>query len=116
MTITEASEKFGIAPEKLHDYEVQGFFDCRKKPDGTIDYCKELLDYVGIINLLLEAGASADTLRSFLLRLMQNGISTEEKLKFLRCQRLRLLDTIHAKQELLDQLDFIIFKETKESD
>ena len=113
MTIGEASERFGIAPQKLKYYEEQGLFDCHKNADGTIDYCEELLDYVGIINILMEAGAAPDTLRDFMQRLMRSGISKEEKLLFLRRQRDNLLEAIHTKQKSLDQLDFVIHEATK---
>lgn len=34
----------------------------------------------------------------------------EEKVKILRMYRLQLLDEIHEKQQLLDGLDYIIYK------
>lgn len=109
MTIEQASERFGIPLGRLQLYEKQGLFDCHKQPDGSIDYNDELIDYIGIINVLTEAGAEEDTLRSFMMRLMQSTISKDEKLCFLREQRKKLLEHIHSQQRSLDQLDYIIF-------
>lgn len=113
MTIEQASEHFGVPLEKLRLYEAQGLFDCHKRPDGGIDYGDELMDYIGIINVLMEAGAEVNTLRSFMQRLMQSTITKEEKIRYLRRQRQNLLEDIHSKQRSLDQLDYIIFDANK---
>ena len=63
MTIEQASRRFGVPLPKLQLYEKQGLFDCHKLPDGSIDYDDELMDYIGIINVLMDAGAEVDTLR-----------------------------------------------------
>lgn len=113
MTKEQASERFGVPLVKLQLYEQQGLFDCHRQPDGSIDYTDELMDYVGIINILTDAGAQADTLRDFMQRLMESTITKEEKLRYLRRQRQRLLDEIHSKQKSLDQLDYIIYDTNK---
>lgn len=115
MTTEQASERFGVPLGKLQLYEKQGLFDCHKQPDGSIDYDDELMDYIGIINVLTDAGAETDTLRTFMQRLMQSTITKEEKLRYLRRQRQKLLDHIHAQQKSLDQLDYIIFDVNKPS-
>lgn len=113
MTIEQASRNFGVPLLKLQLYEKQGLFDCHKLPDGSIDYDDELMDYIGIINVLTDAGAEADTLRSFMNRLMQSTITKDEKLRYLQEQRKKLLETIHSKQKSLDQLDYLIFDVNK---
>lgn len=40
--------------------------------------------------------------------------SIEEKVKLLKLHRCRLLDEIHRKQQLLDQIDYMIIKIKKE--
>ena len=113
MTKEQASKRFGVSLAKLQTYEKQGLFDCHKQPDGSIDYTEELMDYVGIINILMDAGAEADALRDFMRQLMESTITKEEKLRYLRRQRQRLLADIHSKQKSLDQLDYIIFDTNK---
>lgn len=75
MTIEQASEQFGVPLDKLHFYEDQGLFDCHKQLDGSIEYTDDLMDYIGIINVLMDAGAEVDALRSFMQRLMQSSIT-----------------------------------------
>ena len=116
MTIEQASEQFGVPLDKLHFYEDQGLFDCHKQLDGSIEYTDDLMDYIGIINVLMDAGAEVDALRSFMQRLMKRSITKEEKLRYLRSQRQKLLESIHSKQRSLDQLDYIIFDVNKTSD
>lgn len=116
MTIEEASEHFGISIDKLHLYENQGLFDCHKGANGYVEYTDDLIDYIGIIDVLTDAGAEIETLRSFMRGLMQSSITKEEKLRYLRAQRQKLLNTIHLKQRSLDQLDYIIFDINKTSD
>ena len=116
MTIEQASDYFGVPIEKLQTYENQGLFDCNRQLDGTIDYSEELMEYVGIINILTDAGAEADALRGFMRQLMESTITKEEKLRYLRSQRQKLLESIHIKQKSLDQLDFIIHNVNKTSD
>lgn len=113
MTKEQASKRFGVPLAKLQTYEKQGLFDCHKQPDGSIDYTEELMDYVGIINILMDAGAEVDALRDFMQQLMESTITKEEKLRYLRRQRQKLLADIHSKQKSLDQLDYIIFDTNK---
>ena len=115
MTKEQASKRFGVSLAKLQMYETQGLFDCHKQPDGSIDYTEELMDYVGILNILMDAGAEVDALRDFMRQLMESTITKEEKLQYLRRQRQKLLADIHSKQKSLDQLDYIIFDANKTS-
>ena len=54
-----------------------------------------------------------DTPRKCMLKPMQSAVTNEEKLRYLRKQRKRLLEDIHSKQKFLDQLDYLIFTEEK---
>ena len=116
MTIEQASEHFGISLDKLQLYEEQGLFDCHKQSDGHVEYTDDLMDYIGIIDVLTNAGAEVETLRNFMQKLMQSSITKEEKLCYLRAQRQKLLESIHLKQKSLDQLDYIIFDVNRTSD
>ena len=71
------------------------------------------MDYVGIISILTDSGAEVDALRDFMRKLMESTITKEEKLRYLRRQRQKLLADIHSKQKSLDQLDYIIFDTNK---
>ena len=56
-------------------------FDCHKQLDGSIEYTDDLMDYIGIINVLMDAGAEVDALRSFMQRLMQSSITKDFTIK-----------------------------------
>ena len=45
---------------------------------------------------------------------MKNGKTKEEKIRLLRKSRGQLLDEIHDKQQLLDQLDYMIYEMKKD--
>lgn len=113
MTAEQASERFAIPLGRLRLYEAQGLLDCRRRPDGSIDYDDGLTDILGIIHLLTGAGAEPEDLRGFLHRLMQRGITKEETVQYLRSQRAKLLDGIHEKQRSLDQLDYLICRASR---
>ena len=86
-------------------------FDCHKQLDGSIEYTDDLMDYIGIINVLMDAGAEVDALRSFMQRLMQSSITKEEKLRYLRSQRhdlslpVKLLGNEYALHYVIDYID-----------
>jgi uncharacterized protein YdcH (DUF465 family) len=44
----------------------------------------------------------------------ENGKTKEEQIRILRKSRLQLLDEIHSKQQLLDQLDYMIHEIKKD--
>lgn len=108
MTLKEASKRFCIDESKLMLYEQNGLFDCHRQSDNSIDYCDETLEYVGLIEILLDAGLDMETLKKYLEGLGDDKLSNEEQIKILMKQRYILLDYIHEKQKLLDKLDFII--------
>ncbi|HKM28917.1 MAG TPA: MerR family transcriptional regulator, partial [Anaerovoracaceae bacterium] len=108
MTLLEASKRFNIEEEKLQYYEKNGLFDCHKQADGTINYCDETLEYISLIDLLLKAGLDMDKLKVYLNGLGDDSISNEEQIKILIKQRYALLDDIHDKERILNQLDYII--------
>lgn len=50
------------------------------------------------------------TLTELIRFVQQNGKTQAEQLRLLRKARARLLEEIHCKQQLLDQLDFMIYE------
>ena len=113
MTLADASKCFRIDKEKLLYYEENGLFDCHRQPDGTIEYCEETLEYVSLIDLLLKAGLNMEALKKYLEGLDNNNISDETRIKILMKQRCALLNDIHDKEKILNQLDYIIHESKK---
>ena len=56
-----------------------------------------------------------EALKRYLRLLDDKTVSKEEQIRILRKQRYRLLDEIHNKQQILDELDYMIMeiKKTK---
>ena len=48
------------------------------------------------------------TLEEITRRVRENGVTREEQIRLLRKSRAQLLDEIHGKQQLLDQLDYML--------
>lgn len=115
MTLLEASKRFKIDKEKLQYYEKTGLFDCHKQADGSIDYCDETLEYISLIELLLKAGLDMESLKKYLGGLGDDSISNEAQIKILIKQRYALLDDIHDKEKILNQLDYVIYESKKKN-
>lgn len=54
------------------------------------------------------------TLTEITKQLNENEKTKEEKIKILRKSRAQLIDEIHGKQQLLDQLDYMLYEMKKE--
>lgn len=54
------------------------------------------------------------TLTEITEQLNGNGKTKEEKIRILRKNRAELMDEIHGKQQLLDQLDYMLYEMKKE--
>lgn len=108
MTLPEASRCFQISIEEFQFYEKNGLLKGRKTKDGEKDYLEADLQYIGKFHFLQTAGMDADSLKQF-VRLLERGADTwEEQIRILRKFRFGLLETIHGKQQELDQVDYLI--------
>ncbi|MCM1114990.1 MAG: hypothetical protein NC397_05785 [Clostridium sp.] len=47
-------------------------------------------------------------------KIENSNLTGEEKIRFLKLQRCKLLEEIHKKQQLLDQIDYLIIQINKE--
>lgn len=47
-------------------------------------------------------------------QLKENGKTKEERIRILRKNRAQLMDEIHGKQQLLDQLDYMLYEMKRE--
>ncbi|MDO4261165.1 MAG: hypothetical protein Q4C82_03730, partial [Eubacteriales bacterium] len=59
---------------------------------------------------LLEAGMSMEKLKDFTTDMESKTDTEEERIRTLRRCRSQLLDQLHGKQQLLDQLDYLIYE------
>ncbi len=113
MTLEEAEKKFDIPPDRLKQYISFGFIKSIGNINGITDYCVEDFDRIGLIETLSGVGFSTDEIKKF-LSLTKNTGTNEEQIYMLRKHRCTLLKNIHEKQQLLDQLDFMIWNKKKQ--
>ena len=108
MTLKQAGERYCVSMEKLTSYAENGLLVCERTTDGSPDYTEQELEKLGVISALRKTGMEMDTLKQYMRLLRQKTASNEEQLRILRGQRYKLLDTIHSKQQALDELDYLI--------
>ena len=56
------------------------------------------------------------TLEEITRQVKKSGKTKEDQIRILRKSRLQLLDELHSKQQLLDQLDYMIHEIKKDSE
>lgn len=110
MTLQEASKRFDISIDELQQYEKNGLLQADSSHPG--DYEDEDFRRLGLIQFLLNTGFSVKEAKKY-LELMKDNETIEEQIRMLRKQRFELLDGIHAKQQLLDQLDYMILEKKR---
>lgn len=111
MTLEEAAREFSVSTDILEGYVTSGFIKKRKTKEEK-EYCEEDFESLGLIEMLLSTGFTSEDIKKYLALCEQTG-TEEEQIRLLRKQRGPLLDEIHRKQQLLDQLDFLIWNKKK---
>lgn len=113
MTLQEASSRFHLNMDDLRLYEKNKLFNGCKNEQGEMDYPEAELKRVVPFLFLLEAGMSMEKLKDFTAGLESKADTEEERIRMLRRCRSQLLDQLHGKQQLLDQLDYLIYEMKK---
>ena len=109
MTLEEASKRFGVDLDKLKNYEKNGLLTpIEILSSGEKQYTEEEVRKIGVIGSLLKAGLAYEDIRQYLSQSNSGTENTEEILRILRQHRYNLLENIHEKQRLLDEIDYLI--------
>ncbi|MBS5736731.1 MAG: MerR family transcriptional regulator [Clostridiales bacterium] len=109
MTLEEASKRFGVDLDKLKNYEKNGLLTpIEILASGEKQYTEEEVRKIGVIGSLLKAGLAYEDIRQYLSQSNSGTENTEEILRILRQHRYSLLENIHEKQRLLDEIDYLI--------
>ena len=121
MTLEEASKRFGVDLDKLKNYEKNGLLTpIEILSSGEKQYTEEEVRKIGVIGSLLKAVFAYDIedytgsrgmyedIRQYLSQSNSGTENTEEILRILRQHRYNLLENIHEKQRLLDEIDYLI--------
>lgn len=103
MTLAEAEKRYALPESVLLDYIACGFI--RKTGDDV--YADEDFRNLGLLHTLKNSGLSSADIKRY-LTLSGQPDRKMDMVRMLRKQRRVLLNEIHEKQELLDQLDALI--------
>ncbi|MCM1333908.1 MAG: MerR family transcriptional regulator [Bacteroides sp.] len=106
MTLSEASEYSHIGEETLREYEESGLLGHDRFGGEALGSTEADLRRIGLIGFLRKAGFEREALKSY-LTFVDEG-NTDEQIRMLKKRRYGLLDEIHEKQRLLDELDYMI--------
>lgn len=112
LTLQDASKMFGIPVDTLQQYEKNGFLQGMVKDSKAGNYEEDDFKQLGLVHFLLNAGFTQKEVRKY-LELIKNNETGEEQIRMLRKQRCELLDGIHEKQQMLDQIDYMIWEKKK---
>lgn len=107
MKIVEAEKKFDLPKEVLEQYISLGFIRPAEGKAVANEYRDRDFNNLGLIDTLLRAGFPPEEIRRF-LSLTEKAGTDGQQIRMLRKGRRTLLDDIHKKQQLLDNLDFMI--------
>lgn len=102
MTLKEVSIRFCIDFDRLRGYEESGLLTHATLADGTFDYSESDVSRIGLINELFKSGMNTDEVKIY------RAADKNGQLRLLRKQRCKLLEEIHSKQQVLDELDYMI--------
>ncbi len=115
MTIDEASTRYNIPLDILHEYESWGLCGAVKKVMGAWQYDDQDIERLSMIMTLHDIGFLNDEVESY-MRLLLEGESTEEqRLDMLNRRRSATLDEIHFREMQLDRMDYLRHKIRAES-
>ncbi|BCI60807.1 MerR family transcriptional regulator [Solibaculum mannosilyticum] len=108
MTLQEASKCLNLKIETLNFYENNGLLKGAKSDDDSTDYQETELRRTIQFHFLLKAGMDLNTLKHLITLMNAKSNTDADQVRILRKCRYQLLEEIHEKQQLLDQVDYLI--------
>lgn len=110
MTLSEASKLYSIEIDKLLLYEDRKLISGKITETGERDYDEDEIKKTALIGLLLETGCTYEEVRMYL-----TDKTAERRIGLLKRRRFQVLDQLHDKQKLLQNLDYLIYENEKGS-
>lgn len=107
MTINEASKRYNIPLNILHEYERWGLCNAVKKVMGAWQYDDTDLECLSLIMTLHDIGFESSEIEIYMKLLLEKENSEDERLKILEDKRRNILDDIHLKEKQLNYLDYL---------
>lgn len=105
MTIDEASKRYNIPLEVLHEYEQWGLCNAIKKVMGFWQYDDSDLENLSLIMTLHDIGFNSNEIETYMRLLLDNNNNLQ--LYSLNKKRSELLDEIHFREKQLARLDYL---------
>ena len=110
MTINEASERYNIPLEILHEYERWGLCGAVRKVMGAWQYDDTDLERLGLILTLHDIGFEVSEIETYMKLLLEQNDSDSSRLKMLEQKRQTLLDDIHFREKQISKLDYLRYQ------
>lgn len=107
MTINEASERYNVPLEILHEYERWGLCGAVKRVMGSWQYDDTDLECLGMIMTLRDIGFENTEIETYMKLLLEQEGSEDQRLKMLEEKRKSLLDEIHFREKQVSNLDYL---------
>lgn len=114
MNLQEIAKLFDLSLDKLRFYESEGLLRRRTDLINSDAYMSGDIERLGTVDILLKAGFTIVEIKKY-FELTECKGTNEKQIRMLRQQRKKLLDDVHGKQQLLDKVDYIIWKINKEA-
>lgn len=107
MTINEASERYNVPLEILHEYERWGLCGAVKRVMGSWQYDDTDLECLGMSMTLRDIGFENTEIETYMKLLLEQEGSEDQRLKMLEEKRKSLLDEIHFREKQVSNLDYL---------
>ena len=107
MTIDEASQRYHIPLEILHEYERWGLCGAVKKVIGSWQYDDTDLERLSTIMTLHDIGFTTEEVETYMRLLLEQKDSDMARLRMLNQKRSATLDEIHFRERQLERLDYL---------
>ena len=116
MTMDEASRRYNIPLEILHEYEHWGLCGAVRKVIGAWQYDDTDLERLSMIMTLHDIGFKNSEIETYMKKLLEKESGEDQCLKMLEQKRQNILDEIHFREKQLSNLDYLRYNICKDQD
>lgn len=109
MKLEEFCSRYQINKERLARLEKEGFFDFVETMESKKDFQEKHINQIGFILNLENIGLSMEDIKRYLQLLEDKEKNRESLVAILKKQRCKVLNTVHAQQQLLYDIDYMVY-------
>lgn len=107
MTKQEASERYGIPPHILDEYESWGLCSAGKKGMGAWQYDETDIERLSLILTLHDIGFEPAEAEHYMRLVLEGDSTAAQRMRILDQKRRGTLDEIHFREKQIDRLDYL---------